>query len=257
MARLDAEQDSVRAVLNWALQATVYTEGLRLVAALWRFWYMRGMLREGRRWLEAFLATPEDAPGQGLFQFVGKTGAVPGHPVAQVARAHALDGAAILAWRQGEYEQATYWLRDALERYRDAADRAGEARVLSHLGLVLADSGAFDAAFASYEASLAISRDRADSLAMSAVLHNLGNLHCQQNNNARALELYEECLAIYEQRAILPISPGSAWASVGSRATRADQWLPPQPLAAAWSWRVYLAMTGQLPRRCGISAIWR
>jgi predicted ATPase/TPR repeat protein len=191
MAQMEAEQDNLRAALAWALSAHAVDEGTQLAAAAWRFWYMRGMLHEGRHWLESFIALAEGAE-QG--------GAAPVSAAILAARAHALDGAAILAWRQGEYEQARRWLADALDRYRAAQDRPGEARVLSHLGLVLGDSSAFDAARAAYEQSLAISRELRDTMGMSTVLHNLGNIHCQQNDNTRALQLYEECLAIYEQR---------------------------------------------------------
>jgi tetratricopeptide (TPR) repeat protein len=179
MARMEAEGDTLRAALEWAA-TTNGAQGLRLVGALWRFWYMRGMLREGRRWLETFLALPleDDA----------------------IARAHALDGAGILAWRQGAYGQADTWLNAALGIYQGVQHRHGTARVLSHIGMVTADRGAFDQALGWYEASLPLYRELGDSTGAASVLHNLGNLHCHQNNHERALELYTECLTIYEQQ---------------------------------------------------------
>ena len=56
MARLHTEYDTIRVALEWALASEKYVEGMRLAGALWRFLYMRGMLREGRRWLEKLLA---------------------------------------------------------------------------------------------------------------------------------------------------------------------------------------------------------
>lgn len=179
LARLALEYDTFRAALGWALGAQRHAEGLRLAAALWRFWYMRGMLSEGRRWLEEYLALPVT--------------------VSPAIRAHALDGVGILAWRQGEYDQAEIWLQAALDLYRGERRQDGEARVLSHLGLVATERGAYAQALASYEAILPLYRSLGDSAGVASVLHNLGNLHCHQNNHTRALELYTECLAIYEE----------------------------------------------------------
>ncbi|MEI7771944.1 MAG: tetratricopeptide repeat protein, partial [Chloroflexales bacterium] len=180
MARMEAEHDTVRAALGWSVSSGAHAQGLRLAGALWRYWYMRGMLCEGRRWLEQLLAlAPEGSPS---------------------VRAHALDGLGILAWRQGEYAQAEAWLDTALALYHGARDRRGEARVLSHIGMAAAERGAFAQALTSYEASLPLYRELGDSVGAASVLHNLGNLHCQQNSHAPAMAIYAECLAIYEQR---------------------------------------------------------
>ncbi|MDZ4718758.1 MAG: tetratricopeptide repeat protein [Roseiflexaceae bacterium] len=179
IARLEAEHVTIRMLLGWAIDSGAQAQGLRLVGALWRFWYMRGMLREGRQWLETFLALP----------LAGNA----------AARAHALDGAGILAWRQGEYQQAELWMNVALNLYRSERHQRGEARVLSHLGLLKVEQGTFAQALVCYEASLSLNRALGDSTGVAAVLHNLGNLHCHQNNHELAMELYMECLAIYQQ----------------------------------------------------------
>lgn len=179
MARLHMEYDSMRAGLEWALASENYVEGMRLAGALWRFWYMRGMLREGRRWLEKLLEVKLE-----------------GHAL---VRAHALDGLGILVWRQGEYQHADTCFQQALELYQAEQYGAGVARVLSHIGMAKAEHGAFEQAMLFYERSLPFYRELGDSIGASTVLHNLANLYCQQNQHERAMEYYQECLAIYEQ----------------------------------------------------------
>ena len=51
-ARLAAEQDNFRAALVLLREAGMAESTLRSAAALWRFWWMRGAVAEGRRWYE-------------------------------------------------------------------------------------------------------------------------------------------------------------------------------------------------------------
>ncbi len=62
LRRLLAEHDNLRAALRWTIETRDGEKGLRLAAALWRFWFTHGFLTEGRAWLEEALATAgEDA----------------------------------------------------------------------------------------------------------------------------------------------------------------------------------------------------
>src|SRR5215203_4534723 len=54
--RLEGEHDNMREALSWALERKEDETALRLGAALWRFWHIRGYLSEGIRWLEQVLA---------------------------------------------------------------------------------------------------------------------------------------------------------------------------------------------------------
>jgi predicted ATPase len=59
--RFEREHPNVRAALSNALEANDAESGLCLGAALWRFWFQRGYLHEGRSWLEALLALGPEA----------------------------------------------------------------------------------------------------------------------------------------------------------------------------------------------------
>ena len=211
--RLDAEHDVLRAALAYAFEASDHERGLRLASALRMFWYTRGYLREGRRWLERFLDLAAGAP----------------RPIEPRLRAAALDDAAVLAWRQGDYHEAERLGTDAAAIYRHIADNDGEARALMHLGLIAFDRGDTATSRARFEASLTLYRAIDNPLKTVGVLHNLANLHNQLNESERALPLYAECLAIYEQT---DDSSGIALVSLGMGAIYRDQADLPQAVAA-------------------------
>jgi len=58
LARLEQEVDNLRAALDWAEETGNVETGLRIAAAVWRFWHLRGRLSEGRDRLERLLAMP-------------------------------------------------------------------------------------------------------------------------------------------------------------------------------------------------------
>lgn len=183
IARLTAESELMRAALTHAFAERDIERGLRLASALRIFWYTRGRLREGRDWLERFL----------------HLAATDGLPIAPVLHATALDDAALLAWRQGDYRQAEQWGAQALGLSRAAGNIVGEARVLMHLGLFAFDLGATEQARACYEASLPIYRSLGNQADAVAVMHNLANLYNQLNDAEQAMPLYAECLSFYER----------------------------------------------------------
>ena len=53
---LDREHDNLRAALAWSRDTGDHDTLLRLAGALAFFWYYRGHLNEGRRWLDQALA---------------------------------------------------------------------------------------------------------------------------------------------------------------------------------------------------------
>src|SRR6185436_10140355 len=91
--------------------------GLRLAAALWRFWEIRGHFHEGRQWLARVLDRAEA-----------------NEPPAP--RARALHGAGVLARNQGDYDTAQAFHEASLAIWSALEDRAGMAAALNALGLV-------------------------------------------------------------------------------------------------------------------------
>ncbi|MBA3945717.1 MAG: tetratricopeptide repeat protein [Herpetosiphonaceae bacterium] len=123
--QLEVDHDNLRVALQWSLEHGATELGLRLAAALGEFWWPRGYVSEGRRWLTQLLALSRKAP--------------PGTLAAPQAKA--LYRAGELAYAQGDQLQATTLLEESLGLYRTLEDQQGVARVLRGLSNVLAARG--------------------------------------------------------------------------------------------------------------------
>ena len=119
--QLEAEHDNMRAALSWVLERGVAGSELRLVAALWRFWHLRGHSSEGVGWLERALAHGDQA--------------------ASPSRLKALEGMGWLTQLQGDYERARANYEEMLELSQEVGDKANVATALNSLGMVAAQQG--------------------------------------------------------------------------------------------------------------------
>lgn len=178
---LETEHDNLRAALEWCLEEKEAQAGLRLAGALERFWGVRGHLSEGRKRLLAALS-------------------VPGAEEPTQARAAALSAAGLLAWRQGDFEQARSHHEEALALRKQRRDTRGIAASLGCLGLVAAEQGDYVAARALYQEALALNRQMGDRAGEAANLNSLGIVAMEQGHYEEALSLYEQALALHRER---------------------------------------------------------
>ncbi len=178
LERLEQEHENLRTALAWCLAEPGDREiGLRLAAALWRFWFVRGYLPEGRSWLEKALLKGEHAP--------------------ENVRAKALHAAGNLAWGQGDYATARTYYEACLDRRRRLDDRRGIASTLGNLGNVALHQGAYTEAQSLYEESLSLFRELKEPRGIANSLQNLGNIAADQSDYATAQRLYEESLRLF------------------------------------------------------------
>jgi len=112
--RLAEDHDNLRAAFGWAVERGDAATALRMSAALWRFWQMRGHLAEGLERVEQALAMP----------------AAPDHPQ---ARADALSAAAGLAYWLADQERARQLYALEIEAREALGDRRGLAE--AHYGM--------------------------------------------------------------------------------------------------------------------------
>ena len=173
LARLEREQDNLRAALHWCLQAEGDPAvGLRLARCLGVFWERRSYLTEGRQWLEQILARQA--------------------AVGDAERAAALNHLGNLAYAQGDNDRARQVYQESLALRRTVGDAGQIARSLANLGNVAVAEGDFPRARAWYEESLALCDQSGDRAGKANVLNNLGVLARGRGDERLALTMYEQ-----------------------------------------------------------------
>jgi non-specific serine/threonine protein kinase len=185
LERLEGEHDNLRAALGWAREPGEVETGLRLVAALWWFWRVRGHLREGRAWVAALLgpvATPAAAS-----------------EAATATRARALFTGGDLALWQSDFAAAAPWLEQATTQARATGDVRTAAHALNSLGLLALHQGDQERAAAYFEESLTLTRAVGDQRGIGQALNNLGNVAVYQGDLERAAAAFAEALAHFRQ----------------------------------------------------------
>ena len=119
--RLEADHANFWVALEWSLKEGHAQAGVRLAGALWRYWEVRGNLREGRAWLRQARAS--------------------GEGTSPAALAKALDAEGRLAGRQGEFQDANNLFEESLVLWRAAGAKAGEADSLHGLARAAVNLG--------------------------------------------------------------------------------------------------------------------
>jgi non-specific serine/threonine protein kinase len=178
--RLERDHENLRAALRWLVERAEVGLGLRLGAALWLFWSIRGHLSEGRARLGELLALPGAAPDT-------------------AARAEALRGAGALAGAQGDYAAARAYLEESLACRRRLGDRGGTASVLASLGILEVRAGTAAGARSLYEESLALFRELGDREGTARMLVRLADIADTEGDHAAARSRYEEGLALFRE----------------------------------------------------------
>ena len=179
LQRIDRDLDNIRAALDWARHDSVRVEiGLRIAAALWLFWQVRGHFGEGRMWLDALPASGDK-------------------PTA--LRAKALNVRGFLAYSQGETATAIQLLEQSLATSKEAGDEPGVALALLRLGIGAYYHGDLARAVTGLEESLARYRLMKDPVGTHIALYELGEALSYTGEYRRARQLHEEGLALKRQ----------------------------------------------------------
>jgi predicted ATPase len=215
--RLADDLDNDRAALAWAA-AGAAESGLRLAAALWRFWDVRGYYTEGREHLAALLAAaPASAPGRAaalaadglLAERLGDyaaaqaaleaSAALAGEQGQEAVRVRARYGLGRVAWERGAYGEAQEHLAASLAGYRALGDRAGIATALHNLGGVAFARGEREQFRVLTEEALAIRRALGDTAGIITSSNNLAYYWRTVGELAQARAIAAETLALAQE----------------------------------------------------------
>jgi predicted ATPase/DNA-binding XRE family transcriptional regulator len=183
--RLDDDRANLRTAWKWFLDRYDVNAGMRLGAALWWFWYVRGYATEGRAQLSAFLALPMALPSR-----------VTGDAVRP--RAQALLGAGQLAQTQGDYSSARRSLGESVALYRSLGDQRATAEALLAEGFTARVQEDYKSAGDLLHESLRLARSSGHQFVEAAALHHLGLIAADARcHYSTATCLLRESLTLY------------------------------------------------------------
>ncbi len=172
---LEAEQANIREALQFTKTHAKVDMHLRLAGALSWFWWQRGYLSEGRKWLEGALGGPFE-----------KT----------ALRAKALNGAGLITWSQGLYLSAQMYQEENIAIRRVLHDQSGLAVALNNLGIVAYDKCDYLKARSLHSEALAIWRELEHQSGIAFSLTNLGLAAYNQGDYPSARSLQTESLSL-------------------------------------------------------------
>lgn len=180
--RLDQDYENLRAALTWAFdgaEAPRIEQALRLSSALWRFWWIRGYVYEGLRWLSRALDHSE----------------VDHYPY---LCANLWYGSGVLTRMHGDLPQASVYLNESLQLWKALNDRYHIALTLNSLGVVLFNQSEYDRAGELFAESLLLYQELGEPNRVAIALNNLGNVAFKQGDLERAATQYYQALQLTE-----------------------------------------------------------
>jgi predicted ATPase/transcriptional regulator with XRE-family HTH domain len=214
IAALRPEEHNLRAALEWCVDGDPAL-GLQCATALRRYWLARGLLREGRSWLERLLARAGETPqraaalaAQGFLAFQQGDGAEAEALCAASLELHGRAGDALgaadalltlgrVALQQARFCEAERRLSEALALWQRAGCEGGTADALRALSLVAKDRGDLGESARLCAASLELYRRAGNERDAARALYNLSAVAYWQGEFARSAELADEAATIF------------------------------------------------------------
>jgi predicted ATPase/class 3 adenylate cyclase len=179
--RLQLDHDNFRAAFDWSVSRGDAQRALGLGAAFWRFWQMRGQLREGRQRLDAILAMPgaRDDPS---------------------TRARTLEAAGGVAYWQGDLDAAAVFYDECLELARSAGDPREIANALYNDAFPpTVTSKDLPKSRALLEEGLPIYRQLGDEAGVAKCLWALGICYYRQDDLGLAVDALDNAAALFRR----------------------------------------------------------
>jgi predicted ATPase/class 3 adenylate cyclase len=217
LQKLQIEHDNLRAALRWSIDNDEGDIGLRLAAALWRFWHLDGHLSEGRLWVNAVLSlpsagTPTIARARALAAEGGLAYWQHDAPVVRSAYEEALaitrglgddveiaEGLYNLAFAHGlerGRERARELFVESRKMFEKLGNQRGMADALSFLSAFTRYDGDFSLARTQAEESLRMHQEIGDLFGLMDSLHEVGRAALEMGDLDVARSCFIESLDV-------------------------------------------------------------
>ena len=217
---LGEDNDNLREALTWFHARGEVELGLRLGAALWRFWQIRGQLAEGREHVERLLAIDTDRADASAraraLACVGRLAFFQGDFVEArrfLDRSFALQqdigdaweiaflilNFGMLASAEGRRDDARDLLERAIDAFRTVPDVWGEATTLAYLGIVEQTDGHLAKARDVFQRSLKLAEAVGDKRMAAFSMTQLGVIAREEGNDVEAAQQFERALAVQHE----------------------------------------------------------
>lgn len=225
--QLEVEQDNLRAALRWSLQAPTDPSdecrdaALRIVGALWMFWFIRGYFHEGARWCEQVLPTMQHcycAPANWIKAlnsasacalYLGDKSRAAALVQECLALAQQIGDAtgmlvshhrlALQRLDQGKFGEAEEHLRQGLLVAQATAKPWFTYILILDQGFVAEAQCQHERANACFTQTLTMARAAHDKFSMFYALNNLTPRTITSANYAQAKAMVEECLSLQRE----------------------------------------------------------
>ena len=179
LARLELENDNLRAIMRRALRRG--DPGLlgRVGLAMWLYWFTTGAATEGRAWMEQALASPS---------------AMSPHDRARVL---AIGG--LMAFAQGAQQPSQTMLREAAELFESLGDRRGLSMTLVPLSFAFEVIPDVEVMTARLDTSIALMRETGFAFGLNLALSARGRLAFLQHDFDLMHALLDEAMLVSER----------------------------------------------------------
>ncbi|MDR3711033.1 MAG: tetratricopeptide repeat protein [Capsulimonadaceae bacterium] len=215
--RTSDEIANFRAVMTRSLGQVDSEYGVRVCAALYRYWTIQGMFKEPTDWLARLLDIPNALISDEVFAIAysalgglaRSTGDLDLSAYAfeeslalwqarenMSGIADCLNNLGLIASDRGEYARAADLLNQALQIQRQRNDVAGESACLLNLGFLSLASGQIDVAMKNFERSIDLDRSANDAWGIAAASDGLGRIWSCVGDMPKARRFLKEGLSI-------------------------------------------------------------
>jgi tetratricopeptide (TPR) repeat protein len=179
LERLDADWPTIAEGIEWAISHDLAEPAMRLTAALWRYWYTRSRIDEGRWNLNRALTLPTRREG----------------PV----YAKAANAAGALALQDGDLAYARRRFGEALAIWQALQNVEAIGRVAANLGTIAYKQGDLEEGRRQYAMSLEVLRTHGSTAAVAGALRNAALVEIADGHPEAAEALLSERIDIGRQ----------------------------------------------------------